>query len=457
MVTITSPVNGATIAGAVTIATQIGAGVSWINVYIDGSYLASSPPFSFTWNSAGVSNGSHTISARAYNSSGAQVGTASVTENVQNGGATPTPTPTGTPTPGIIRVDLDSAAHGKFGLYYPATYVLGIPGGSSGLTAQYRYDANDDWISLPEKTSSDSFNGIAAARFAYASNAAYASVPFSLSSDTIYLRVVNGAMQPVAVSYQGISKYYDNRKAAVVIDMDDVSDRHMPDFIQATSRTAAKNLRVTIAIETEEVSGSSWSTVQGWVNAGLIEAASHTRTHPCTDTEYQVLGYASEVIGSRDDLLSALVLPNRFIPSFVEPCGFSSDDLRAAIAEAGYLVNRATDTGVRQFGAWSGDGFYDAMLTEGTANWPDYDSYPNAGGTAELMSSFNSSFDSVYASGGIYHLLDHPWKKLWSTGGYLDQHAAYIANRTDVWYPTLGELYLYHYLQERGEVTVTAE
>ena len=45
---ITSPANGATIAGTVTITTQIGTGVSWINVYVDGNYLASSPPLSFS-------------------------------------------------------------------------------------------------------------------------------------------------------------------------------------------------------------------------------------------------------------------------------------------------------------------------------------------------------------------------------------------------------------------------
>ena len=103
------------------------------------------------------------------------------------------------------------------------------------------------------------------------------------------------------------------------------------------------------------------------------------------------------------------------------------------------------------------NGFYDANLTANTDSWPVYTSYPNPSGTAALLSSWNSMFDSVYASGGIYQFLDHPWKKRWSTGGYLDQHASYIANRRDVRYATLGELYLYHYLQERGKVTVAAQ
>ena len=85
------------------------------------------------------------------------------------------------------------------------------------------------------ETTSDFFNGIAAARFVYASNTAYVSVPFSSSFDTIYLRVINSAQQSVAITYQGISKYYDNRKAAVTIDFDDLTDDFLPDFVQAIS------------------------------------------------------------------------------------------------------------------------------------------------------------------------------------------------------------------------------
>lgn len=369
------------------------------------------------------------------------------------GAGAPTPPPTN-----ALRISLDSAAHAKYGLYYPATYIINIPSGSSGLTAQYRYDTFSAWNPLPSKTTSDFFNGIAEARFVYASNTVYVSVPFSRSSDTIYLDVITSAQQPVAITYQGISKYYDNRKAAVTIDFDDVTDGYLPDFVQAISRTSAKSLRATAAVQTADMdSSSSWSTVQGWVDTGLTEAASHTKTHPCTDADYQVLGYTSEVIGSLDDLLNNLDLPNPFIPTFVEPCGFSDAELLDTIAAAGYLVNRTTNTGYNTFGAWDTDGFYDANMTANTDSWPAYNSYPNPGGTAALLSSWNVKFDSVYTSGGIYQFLDHPWKKRWSDGGYLDQHAAYIANRNDVWYATLGELYLYHYLQERGKVAVAGQ
>ena len=71
--------------------------------YVDGNYITSSQRYNFTWDSTTVSNGSHTISIEAfnYNSSGkkTEVGSDSVTVDVENGTSTSTPTPTATPTP----------------------------------------------------------------------------------------------------------------------------------------------------------------------------------------------------------------------------------------------------------------------------------------------------------------------------------------------------------------------
>jgi hypothetical protein len=85
-VTITAPSNGATVSGSVSIVTTKSSPAQWENVYIDGNYLASSPPTTFSWDSTSVANGSHTISAKGFSSSGAVVGTANVTVNVQNAG-----------------------------------------------------------------------------------------------------------------------------------------------------------------------------------------------------------------------------------------------------------------------------------------------------------------------------------------------------------------------------------
>jgi Bacterial Ig domain len=84
-VTITSPSSGSTVSGTVNIAYNEGSGTSWVNLYIDGNYLASSPPTTVSWSSSAVSNGSHTISAKAYNSSGSNIGASTATVTVSNG------------------------------------------------------------------------------------------------------------------------------------------------------------------------------------------------------------------------------------------------------------------------------------------------------------------------------------------------------------------------------------
>jgi hypothetical protein len=63
-VTITAPSNGATVSGTVSIVTTKSSPSQWENIYIDGNYLASSPPTTFSWDSTTVSNGNHTITAK---------------------------------------------------------------------------------------------------------------------------------------------------------------------------------------------------------------------------------------------------------------------------------------------------------------------------------------------------------------------------------------------------------
>jgi hypothetical protein len=99
-VTITSPTSNQTVSGTVSIAATVSSSAAWINVYVDGNYFASSPPDTFSWDSTGAANGSHTISAKAFSSSATLLGTASVTVNVQNQVATPTPTP----TPSVVTI-----------------------------------------------------------------------------------------------------------------------------------------------------------------------------------------------------------------------------------------------------------------------------------------------------------------------------------------------------------------
>src|SRR5690242_17607389 len=65
-VNLTSPSSGSSVWGTVPIVAFVNPGVVWVNFYIDGTYLSSSPPYLINWNSETVSNGSHTISVNAF-------------------------------------------------------------------------------------------------------------------------------------------------------------------------------------------------------------------------------------------------------------------------------------------------------------------------------------------------------------------------------------------------------
>jgi len=101
---ITAPNNGAAVVGPVKIVVQQPAGTSWVNTYIDGRYLASTPPLSFIWNSTSVTNGSHNVSAKGFRARGVEVASDSIEVMVQNGAPTPLPSATATPVPDELRL-----------------------------------------------------------------------------------------------------------------------------------------------------------------------------------------------------------------------------------------------------------------------------------------------------------------------------------------------------------------
>lgn len=74
VVSITSPSNGGTVSGAVSIKVSASdnLGVASVSVYIDGILLAKSTvaPYTFSWNSSSVANGTHTIKASALDAAG---------------------------------------------------------------------------------------------------------------------------------------------------------------------------------------------------------------------------------------------------------------------------------------------------------------------------------------------------------------------------------------------------
>jgi len=87
-VALTSPASSATLSGtvAITASASDNVGVSRVEFYANGSLLSASnvAPYSYSWNTAGVSNGSYTLSARAYDSAGNVRNSSSVSVVVNN-------------------------------------------------------------------------------------------------------------------------------------------------------------------------------------------------------------------------------------------------------------------------------------------------------------------------------------------------------------------------------------
>src|ERR1700735_54469 len=82
--TIVLPTNGATVSGSVAISIVADPGVSWSNFYIDGSYYASTPPSTITWNTTKFANGVHTISTTAFAANKTVLGSPSIKVTVTN-------------------------------------------------------------------------------------------------------------------------------------------------------------------------------------------------------------------------------------------------------------------------------------------------------------------------------------------------------------------------------------
>ena len=90
-VALTSPANGATVSGTVTLsaAASDDIGVARVDFLLDGALLGSdaSAPYSLAWNSSGTSNGAHVLQARALDLAGNTGTSAAVNVTVSGGGS----------------------------------------------------------------------------------------------------------------------------------------------------------------------------------------------------------------------------------------------------------------------------------------------------------------------------------------------------------------------------------
>ncbi|MGH3071985.1 MAG: S8 family serine peptidase [Gaiellaceae bacterium] len=86
---ITSPANGATVSGTVTVSANASdnVGVSRVELFVDGSLSSSdtTSPYSFSWNTTTAANGGHSLQTRAYDAAGNVGSSSTVNVTVSNG------------------------------------------------------------------------------------------------------------------------------------------------------------------------------------------------------------------------------------------------------------------------------------------------------------------------------------------------------------------------------------
>jgi len=96
-VSVTAPTSGGTVSGTTTLsataaATTTGATITSVQFQVDGTNVGTADttaPYSYSWNTSSVSNGTHTITAIATDSNGLKTTSSSVTVTVKNGDTTP--------------------------------------------------------------------------------------------------------------------------------------------------------------------------------------------------------------------------------------------------------------------------------------------------------------------------------------------------------------------------------
>jgi hypothetical protein len=67
----------------------------------------------------------------------------------------------------------------------------------------------------------------------------------------------------------------------------------------------------------------------------------------------------------------------------------------------------------------------------------------------------NTAFDDVVARGGIHYLMCHPSIVEWNKA-YTWSHLNHVSDRKDIWYASLGQLFVYRFAQERYQFVPTS-
>jgi len=351
---------------------------------------------------------------------------------------------------------IDNTTHIDYGCSYPLTYVFNF---TTDLTNLKAYKCGGyDWTLIPNKSQGEIQNGIEAARFNYSAKKAYITVGFPADFDILLLKITDENENVIDSEYDKITKYYDDKKMAVVMTIDDWYERYHEYFMTAIDRCQSRNIWFTpgiVTVGSAVYAGepANRTDMQNQLDEGFVEPASHSKYHlhpPYDEEQWGVQSsYDEEINGSKQNLIEDLNFPNiskrgdkEYLYAWIEPYGQSDSVIRQKIGEFKYICDRST-SGDDTFADWDdSNGVYDrvgfSISIESVRN----------------LTTLNNKFNSVYNSGGIYHMFGHA-RNNDLISGEVALHFDYISNRSDVWYVGFGHLYLYHYLQEKDVINHT--
>ena len=118
------------------------------------------------------------------------------------------------------------------------------------------------------------------------------------------------------IAFEGISKYYDNRKAVVTATFDDWGDWMSIEGLPIINAFRSRGLYLTGGVITSFTSDTTWARIQAELDSGFVEVASHSRNHIATPYDIYIsrVQYTSvsEIGGSADDIKAKLDFPPLF-------------------------------------------------------------------------------------------------------------------------------------------------
>ena len=208
------------------------------------------------------------------------------------------------------------------------------------------------------------------------------------------------------IQFSEISKYYDNRDAAVTTTADDWNMGILNEFNKAINMFRSRKLWFSGAVMTDSswaMDSLAWNVVQKQLDSGYVEVVSHSRNH-----EHPPYDYESEIIGSKNDIIRNLNLPplstrntKEYIYAYVHPFGDYNDEIDFVAGSANYLTTRGVYPYHYDFTDWNfNKNIYERMDVACELG-------PLWGGITDL-STLNSIFSWVVQNKKIYHFFINP-------------------------------------------------